>query len=90
MCFIFFGYRKCLDKRRRVSTFSAEIYFSQCRKFCRGNLSVSLFSGIENVWIRGGGEYQDFPSKFICLKVPKNFVGESFTVALISGNEKFG
>ena len=26
----------------------------------------------------GRGEYQDFPSKFLCLTVPKNFVGEPF------------
>ena len=36
----------------------------------------------------GGGEYQDFPSKIFCLTVPKISVGESFTVALISGSEK--
>ena len=34
------------------------------------------------------GEYQDFPSKTLCLTVPKNSVGQSFTVALILGNEK--
>ena len=34
---------------------------------------------------RGGGEFQDFPSKIFCLTVPKISVGESFTVALISG-----
>ena len=32
--------------------------------------------------------YQDFPSKFFCLVVPKVSVGDSFTVALISGMEK--
>ena len=38
---------------------------------------------------RGGGrEFQDFPSKIFCLTVPKISVGESFTVALISGSEK--
>ena len=88
LCFIFFEYRKSLDKRRRVSTFSAEINFSHtAEKFCRGTLSVSLFSGIQIVWIRGVGEYQDFPSKIICLTVPRNFVGETFFVALISGTE---
>ena len=35
---------------------------------------------------RGGK--QDFPSKNFCLTVQKIFVGESFTVALISGTEK--
>ena len=37
---------------------------------------------------RGGGEYQDFPSKIFCLTVPKIFVGESLTVAVISGTGK--
>ena len=50
--------------------------------------SVSLISGTEKVWIRGGRGYQDFPPKFSCLTVPKNCVGESLTVALISGIEK--
>ena len=35
-----------------------------------------------------GGEYQGFPSKVFCLTVPKNFVGEPFSVSLISGVEK--
>ena len=38
---------------------------------------------------KGGGEYQKFPSKIFCLTVPKNFVGEPFSVSLISGIEKF-
>ena len=37
---------------------------------------------------RRRGEYQDFPSKFFCLTVPKNFAFQSFTVAIISGIEK--
>ena len=32
--------------------------------------------------------YQGFPSKFLCLTVPKDSVGESFTVAFFSGSEK--
>ena len=36
-----------------------------------------------------GGEYQDFPSKVFCLTVPKIFVGEPFSVSLISGIENF-
>ena len=40
---------------------------------------------------RGEGrrEYHDFPSKNVCLTVPKNFVGEPFSVSLISGTEIF-
>ena len=37
---------------------------------------------------RGGGEYQNFPSKIFHLTMLKIFVGESFSVALISGTEK--
>ena len=37
---------------------------------------------------RGGGKYPDFPSKVFCLTVPKNFVGEPFSVSLFSGVEK--
>ena len=37
---------------------------------------------------RGGGEFQDFPSKIFCLTVPKIFVGELFSVSLSSGTEK--
>ena len=58
------------------------------KDFVSEPFSVSLISDIEKVWIRGGGEYQNFPSKFFCLRVPKNFVGESLTVALISDTEK--
>ena len=48
-----------------------------------------FFSDIENVLIRGGGgEYQDFQSKIICLTVLKKFVGETFRVSLILGTEK--
>ena len=41
--------------------------------------------------IRGGGEYQDFPSKNVSLTVPKfseGAGGEHFSVSLISGIEK--
>ena len=36
-----------------------------------------------------GRDNQDFASKFFCLTVPKNFIGEHFGVSLISGIEKF-
>ena len=52
------------------------------------SFTVAILSGIEKVWIRGGGEYPDFPWKHFCLTVPKISVGESFTVAIISGIEK--
>ena len=52
------------------------------------SFSVSLLSGIEKDWIRGG-EYQDFSWKIFCLTVPKNFVGEHFRVSLVLGIENF-
>ncbi len=52
---------------------------------------VVLISGIEKVWSRGGGGegwgYQVFPLKIFCLTVPKISIGESFSVALIFGEE---
>ena len=52
--------------------------------------SVLLISGIEKVWLSGGGEYQQFPSKIFCLRVPKNFRGEPFCAVFrkFAGSEK--
>ena len=49
--------------------------------FRRGSFTVAKNSGIEKVWLRvggGGGEDQDFRSKFFCLTAPKIFVGNPF------------
>ncbi len=83
-CCINFGYRKSLEERGEgeVSRFSVEKFLSHsAENFCRGILycCINFF---------GRGEYQNFPSKIFCLTVPKFSVGESFTVALISGSEK--
>ena len=70
--------------RRCAATHSIE-------KFRRGTLLCCVsknFRSRKSLWIRGG-EYQDFPSKIFCLTVPKNFLGEPFSVSLISGIEKF-
>ena len=37
---------------------------------------------------KGGGECQNFPLKIFCLKVPKKFVGEPFSLSLNSSFEK--
>ena len=58
-------------------------------KFRRGEpFSLSFFSGIEKVCVRGGGEYQNFPSKVISLTVPKVSVGESLYCFSIVGYRK--
>ena len=54
-------------------------------KFCTESFTVALISGSENVYgQQGGRQYQDFPSKVFCPMVPKIFVEESFTVAVMS------
>ena len=75
--------KKLTDKRREggkggVSRLSVENFLSDSAEIFRWQtFSVSLISGIEKVWIRGGGlEYQDSPSKIFCLRVPKTFVEE--------------
>ena len=50
-------------------------------------LCFSKFSVAKMFWIRRG-KYQDFPSSFFCVSVPKNFIVETFIVPLISGIEK--
>ena len=91
-CCNIFGYRKSLDKRGGggVSTFSVDNFLSHsAKKFRRGILyCCNNFGYRENLDKRGGGEYQNFPSKIFCLTVPKNFVGEPFSVSLIAGTER--
>ena len=76
--------KKLTDKRKEggkggLSRLSVEIFLSDSAEIFRWKtFSVSLILGIEKVWIKGGGrsEYQDSPSKFFCLRVPKTFVEE--------------
>ena len=49
--------------------------------------TVALIAVTKKVY-RREGEYQDFPSKILCLLVPKIAVGDSFTVALTLCIEK--
>ena len=70
--------------------FRRKFFVSQCRIFPLGGI-LQCFINFEyqkSLDKRGGGEYQDFPSNFFCLTVPKKFVGEPFSVSLISGTEK--
>ena len=56
------------------------------KNFVGEPFSVSLISGTEKVWIRGGS-IKIFRRKFF-VSVPKISVGEPFSVSLISGTEK--
>ena len=124
-----FGYRKSLDKKGGgIKIFRRKFSVSQCRKnFVGQSFTVAISSGIEKIWMRGGGVSRISVEKFLshsaekirrailhccnnfgyrksldkrggikifrrklfCLTVPKSSVGESFTVAIISGIEKF-
>ena len=79
--------RKGLGRRRGIKIFRRKNFVSQCRKVRTEILYCCISFGYrKNLDKRG--EYQDFPSKILCLIVPKISVAESFTVALISGIKK--
>ena len=88
-CCIKFVYRKSLDKRvgGGIKIFRRKNFVSQCRKVRRGILYCCINFGYRKS-LDKRGEYQEFPSKNFCLTVRKFSVGESFTVAVISGSEK--
>ena len=83
------GIESFYDSERYVtsSDFLLKISVSQCRNFRRGNLYCCITFGYQKSLDKGDG-CQDFPSDFFCLTMPKVSVGESFTVALISGTGK--
>ena len=70
-------------------TFSVEKFLSQrAEKLRKGILYCCINFGYRKSVDKRGGEFQDSPSKTFRLTVPKFYVGESFTNALISGSEK--
>ncbi len=75
-----------------VSRFSVENFLSHSadENFRRRILYCCINFGNRKSLEKGGGEYQKFPSKIFCLTVPKISVGESFSVALIFGEEGRG
>ena len=78
-----------MDKRGGLSRFSVEnLLCHSAEKFRRGILYCCIYFGHRKGLDERGGEFHDSPSKIFCLTVSKIFVGESFTVALISGIEK--
>ena len=71
------------------SRFSVENFLSHsAENFRRAILQCCINFGYRKTLDKKGGGHQDFPSKIFCLTVPKNFVGQSFTVAISSGIEK--
>ena len=76
--------------QRVMSRFSVENDLSHSAEKSRsGILSLSLISDIENVWMRRWWVgLKVFRQKFL-LTAPKNFVGQPFSVSLVSGIETF-
>ena len=59
--------------------FSVESFlYDNAENFGKGTLLCRFSENFRQrirLWIRGGGGYQDFPSKVFCLEVPKIFAG---------------
>ena len=78
---------------RATSRFSVENFLSgSIEKFRSGTLlCFTTFLVSKKFMEKGGGGgkrlYQEFPQSLF-VSAPKNFVGESFNVSLISGIEK--
>ncbi len=72
-----FGYRKILCFRGLCHSFrfAVEIFcLTVPITFVGESSTVALVSGTEKIWRKGGAQYQDLPSNFFCLTVPKKFV----------------
>ncbi len=88
------GIEKVWRRGGEVSRFSVNNFLSHSpdEKFRRRIFYCCINFGYrKSLEQRGGGwEYQVFPLKIFCLTVPKSSVGESFSVALIFGEEGGG
>ena len=85
----FWVLKKFASEWGSINIFCRNFFVSQCRKFLYGNpLPLHYFLVAKKFGYEWGEEYQDFPSKMLCLTVPKISVGESFTAALFPGCEK--
>ena len=68
-----------------MSRFYVEIFLSHSTgKFCRGTLQSFINFGHRKN-LRFKGLCHDFLSKIFCFTVPEKFVGEPFSLSLISG-----
>ena len=73
----------------RVSRFSVGNFMSHSAENARkGVLYCCINFGYRKSLEKRAGEYQDFPSKTLCLTKPKNSVVESFTVAFFPDTDR--
>ena len=71
-----------------IKVFPVDFCVSKCRIFLQGKALVFHYFRVSRNFKDKRG-YKDFLRNLFCLTVPKSFVGESFTVSLNSGVEKF-
>ena len=75
-----------------LSKFSVEMFLSHSTETIRrGTILCCVsdnFCWRKSLWERRGeGEYRKFPTKIFCLSFPKPFVGEPFSLSIVSGIE---
>ena len=90
-CVTNLGNRKTLCFTGLCHDISQKILSRSTENLCRGTILCCVsekFWQRKSFWIRGKWSYQDFPSKKFSLTVPKNAVGESFSLSLISCIQK--
>ena len=88
-CCLNFGYREGLDKMEGENQVipSKKLCLTELEKFRRGILyCCSNFGYLKSLDKKGG--ISRFSVEIFCLTVPKFFVGESYTVALVSSIDK--
>ena len=86
------GIEKVYSSENYVTIFLPEFFVSQHRNISQKNPSVLCFRKFlvaKKFMDKSEGEVSRFPSKIFCLTLPKTFVGEPFSVSLISGIENF-
>ena len=81
----FSGSEKVWIERGEYQGFPPKFFLSHIAEYFRRGVlyCCTNFGNGKRLDKREGGN-QDFPSKIFCLTVPKDYVGESFIVALFS------
>ena len=80
--FQYFGVSKKIEQEGgSIKIFRRKFLSHSAKYYRRGSLQCCNRFGFRKNSDKSGGVgrgYQDFPSNFFCLTVPKTFVGESF------------
>ena len=86
-----FGSRKVLCFRGLCHNFLSKFFLSQCREILYGNPSVICVRKflVAKKFMDKKGGVSTFSVGNFSVTVPKNFVGELFSVSLIPGFKKF-